>query len=547
MLVASSGEQDMQTNSESGLNVGEATIRLLEAYGVDTVFGIPGVHTLEFCRGLNKSDIRHVQARNEQGAGFMADGYARASGKPGVALLISGPGVTNALTAIGQAYADSIPMLIVSADCASYTLGKGLGCLHEVPSLTDTTASLTALSATAMTAEDVPALMARAFSIFSSERPRPVHIAIPIDVLEQPATGDWEIVELPPRPAPTAKKIERACELLRSATRPMIYVGGGATLAGEAITEIAERLGAAVISSINGKGIVPGSHPLSLGGGIARSEVLHYLKQADVVLAIGSEMSEVDSFEGSIEIDGKLIRIDIDTHKMHDLYPAEVALLGGARASCEAIARELGEVSPRTETEAEVASIRRQFRHRLDDSQAKHYRLLDALRDILPANTVIMGDVCQLVYTGAFAFDVDAPRLWNYPGGYCTLGSGLPDAIGARLALPDTPVITLAGDGGFMFTVQELVTAAELQMPLPILLWNNEGLKQIQDDMRLREIDLVGVTGINPDFMALASACHCHAVRADTRAALREAIDTAFTADRPTLIEVREQDAWLDG
>ena len=213
-------------NSETQLNVGEATIKLLEKYGVDTVFGIPGVHTLEFCRGLNKSQIHHVQARNEQGAGFMADGYARASGKAGVALVISGPGVTNALTAVGQAYADSIPMLLLSADAASHTLGKGLGVLHEVPSLTDTTAPLTAFSATAMSAEEVPLLLARAFSVFSSERPRPVHIAIPTDVLEMPVEADWEAIDLPMRPAPTMKKIERACELLRNARQPMICVGG---------------------------------------------------------------------------------------------------------------------------------------------------------------------------------------------------------------------------------------------------------------------------------------------------------------------------------
>jgi thiamine pyrophosphate-dependent acetolactate synthase large subunit-like protein len=536
----------MATDSATEMNVGEASIRLLEAYGVDTVFGIPGVHTLEFCRGLNQSSIRHVQARNEQGAGFMADGYARASDKPGVALLISGPGVTNALTAIGQAYADSIPMLVVSADAASHTLGKGWGCLHEVPSLTATTAPLTAFSATAMTPEEVPVLFARAFSVFSSERPRPVHIAIPIDVLALPATGDWQPIELPQRPAPIAKKVERACELLRGARQPMICVGGGATLAGEAITEIAEKLGAPVISSIAGKGIVPGSHPLSLGGGVVRAEVQQYLKNADVVLAVGTELSEVDSFEGTLEINGKIIRIDIDTHKMNDLYPAEVALLGGARASCEAIARQLGEVSARAETAAEVAAIRAEFRTRLDDSQRRHYRMLDLLREALPDDTMVLGDVCQLVYTGAFAFDVSAPRKWNYPGGYCTLGSALPDAIGAKLACPDTPVVAFAGDGGFMFTVQELVTGAELGMPLPIILWNNQGLKQIKDDMILREIELVGVTGINPDFMALARACRCNAIRAETAEQIRAALKDAFAADRPTLIEVGEQDAWLN-
>ena len=255
----------MTTNSE--LNVGEATIELLEKYGVDTLFGIPGVHTLDFCKGLNRSSIHHVQARNEQGAGFMADGYARASGKPGVALVISGPGVTNALTAIGQAYADSIPVLMLSSDAASYSLGKGWGCLHEVPSLTDTTAPLTAFSATAMTADEVPGLIAKAFSVFASERPRPVHIAIPIDILAMPATGDWQAIELPSRPVPTAKKIERACELLRNAEQPMICVGGGAWMASDAITEIAEKLGAAVIGSTGGKGVIDDSHPLSLSAG----------------------------------------------------------------------------------------------------------------------------------------------------------------------------------------------------------------------------------------------------------------------------------------
>ena len=202
----------MSTTSE--LNVGQAAIKLLEDYGVDTVFGIPGVHTLEFCRGLNQSKIHHVQARNEQGAGFMADGYARASGKPGVALVISGPGVTNTLTAVGQAYADSIPVLMLSSDAASYTLGKGWGCLHEVPSLTDTTAPLTAFSATAMNPEDVPGLFARAFTVFASERPRPVHIAIPIDVLAMPAGGTWQAIKLPQRPYADSEKSETCLRAL---------------------------------------------------------------------------------------------------------------------------------------------------------------------------------------------------------------------------------------------------------------------------------------------------------------------------------------------
>ena len=528
------------------LSVGEATIRLLEKYGVDTLFGIPGVHTLEYCRGLNQTPIRHVQARNEQGAGFMADGYARASGKPGVALVISGPGVTNALTAIGQAYADSIPVLLLSSDAASYTLGKGWGCLHEVPDLAATTAPLTGFSAIAMTPEEVPELIGRAFSLFARERPRPVHIAIPIDVLEMPAGGDWEPVELPERPAPTAKKIGRACELLRSAGQPMICVGGGAWMASAEITELAEALGAAVIGSTAGKGIIDDGHPLSLSAGTVRGEVQEYLKQADVVLAVGTELSEVDSFVETLEINGKIIRIDLDPRKMNDLYPSEVPIIGGAKTSCAAILRELGEVEARQETAEEVADIRRRIHENLTDSEVRHCKTLDVLRAALPPDTIIMGDICQLVYSGAFAFDVPAPRLWHYPAGYCTLGCGLPDAIGAMLAMPGRPVVTFAGDGGFMFTVQELVTAAELKLPLPIILWNNDGLKQIQDDMKQRSIDLVGVSGPNPDFIALAHSCGCHGSRVDSADSLTAAIGEAFAADRPTLIEVNEWDPWLN-
>jgi thiamine pyrophosphate-dependent acetolactate synthase large subunit-like protein len=398
-----------------------------------------------------------------------------------------------------------------------------------------------------MSAEEVPGLFAKAFSVFASERPRPVHIAIPIDILAMPAQGDWQAVELPERPAPTAKKIERACELLRSAKQPMICVGGGAWLASKSITQIAEKLGAAVIGSTAGKGIIDDSHPLSLSAGTVRGEVQQYLKNADVVLAVGTELSEVDSFVETLEINGKIIRIDIDPRKMNDLYASEIGIIGGAKTSTEAIANQLGDVSAREETVAEVAAIRKAIRNKLSESEVRHCKTLDVLRAALPADTIVMGDICQLVYSGAFAFDVAKPKLWHYPAGYCTLGCGLPDAIGAKLALPDSPVVTFAGDGGFMFTIQELVTAAELKLPLPIILWNNEGLKQIQDDMKLRDIGLVGVEGINPDFIALAQSCGCHALTIDSAASLSEAVKQAFNADRPTLIEVKEFAPWLNG
>lgn len=186
----------------NAVTCGEATIRLLGEYGVRVVFGIPGVHTLDFCRGLDIGQVDHVQSRNEQGAGFMAEGYARATGNPGVALVISGPGVTNAATAVAQCYADSLPMLLLSAETSSDTIGKGRGVLHEVTEQKKVTEPLTALSATARCAADVPELLGQAFSIFAGERPRPVHVSVPIDVQAEMVEDEWKPVPLPSRPAP---------------------------------------------------------------------------------------------------------------------------------------------------------------------------------------------------------------------------------------------------------------------------------------------------------------------------------------------------------
>ena len=527
------------------ITCGEATIRLLERYGVDTVFGIPGVHTLDFCRGLGDSSIQHVQARNEQGAGFMADGYARASGRPGVALVISGPGVTNALTAIGQAYADSVPVLLLSSDATSESLGKGWGCLHEVPSLTDVTAPLTAFSATARRPEDVPELLGQAFSIFASGRPRPVHIAIPIDVLAQPVSEGWSPRKPPSRPGPSAEDVSAAAAMLAEAQRPLIMIGGGAVGASGSLTQIAERLGAIVVASSAGKGIVADDHPLSLSASTECRPAHALIAEADAVLAIGTELSETDSIDKPYRFNGKLIRIDIDSSKINDFYPADLGIVADAGTAAAALLSALGSGQARAGASEKVATAKAAIAGALNVSQAQHQRALGVLREALPDDAVVMGDICQLVYTGAFAFDARKPRQWHYPAGYCTLGCGLPDGIGAKLALPESPVVVLAGDGGFMFTVQELMTASELKMSLPIILWNNGGLKQIQDDMKARGIPLVGVTGPNPDFQALARSCGCHASMVDSETGLRGTLEEAFAADRPTLIEIREGDAWL--
>ncbi|PRX35047.1 5-guanidino-2-oxopentanoate decarboxylase [Meinhardsimonia xiamenensis] len=537
------------------MSCGEATMRLLARYGVRAVFGVPGVHTLEFCRGLRdpgtKDDGRllHIQTRNEEGAAYAAEGWARATGEPGVALVISGPGVTNAATGLGDAWCASLPMLLISAEPPSDSLGKGWGVLHEITEQRAVTAPLTAFSATAHRPEDVPGLLARAFTLFSSARPRPVHISIPTDVQAMPVDEEWEAVTLPARPVPEARVLAEAAERLAAARRPVIVAGGGAVEAGKGIADLSERLAAPVITTTAGKGIVPCDGPLALGGGLSRAAGRELLARADVVLALGTELSETDSFVPRLDIPGEIIRVDIDPAKLNDLYPAQLGLVGDAAAAAEALADRLAAHRPAPDAaaarQAEVSAARAETLAPQTDSEARHLRLLSALREVLPDEAILSGDACQPVYTAAFAWPARRPRRFFFPAGFCTLGAALPQAIGAKLAEPETPVVALVGDGGFMFTMPELLTAAQLGLALPVILWDNRGLKQIRDDLAAIGVQPVGVDPLNPDFTALARACHCHAAAPDDEVGFRAAVTAALAADRPTLIHVTEGAGWL--
>ena len=534
------------------MTCGEATMKLLSNYGVRIVFGIPGVHTLDICRGLTDvkktGSMRHVQARNEQGAGFMAEGWARATGEVGVALVISGPGVTNACTALGQAYADSLPLLLISAEPDSKTIGKGWGVLHEITEQKKVTEPLTAFSATARHPADIPELFARAFSIFTSQRPRPVHISIPLDVQAEVVREDWKPLSFAKPPRAGKEQIINAANLLKLSNKPIIMIGGGAVNAGKDLLLLSEILGAVVISSTAGKGIIPDSHPLHLSGSTVRSEVQGYIKDADVILAVGTELAETDSFVERLLFKGDIIRIDIDPSKINDFYPAKIGIIGDASPSIKGLAEELKKHDGTTRFNsacADVVEIRASIKKNLTSTERKHQKVLDILQEHVPANTIFSGDACQLVYTGAFGFNVAGPRQWFYPAGFCALGNAVPNGIGAKLAKPDKPVVVLVGDGGFMFTMPEIITAAELGLSLPIIIWENGGLKQIQDDMDNSNIKRVGVEGINPDFEALAKACHCKAIYADSDKVFVRAISEGLKVDCPTLILIKENDPWL--
>ena len=531
---------------------GEVLVKLLEAYGVEQVFGIPGVHTVELYRGLAGSSIRHVTPRHEQGAGFMADGYARTSGKPGVCFIITGPGMTNITTAMGQAYGDSIPMLVISSVQSRSQLGGGRGKLHELPNQSAMMAGVAAFSHTLMSAAELPSVLARAFALFQAGRPRPVHIEIPLDVLVENA--DALLASHPvsiARPGAAPAAITQMSQRLAGARRPLILAGGGAIDAAEVLTRLAERLGAPVALTINAKGMLPSSHPLLIGSTQSLEATRALVAEADVVLAMGTELAETDydvTFAGGFEIPGALLRIDIDPDQTVRNYPPTLALVADAKLAAQALLADLGHVSPR---DADWGAVRAQrLRSELattwDAPTRAQTLFLQTVFEVLP-DAVCVGDSTQPVYTGNLTFNPEQPRRWfNSSTGYGTLGYALPAAVGAWLGRRANghaggPVLCLIGDGGLQFTLSELASAVEARTPIIVLLWNNQGYGEIKKYMLNRAIEPVGVDIYTPDFIGVAKALGCAALSVEGPAQLRTALARAVDHDGPTLIEIDEQ------
>jgi 5-guanidino-2-oxopentanoate decarboxylase len=530
------------------MTFGEAVMDLLAAYEVDTVFGMAGTMTVELYRGMARSGIRHIQCRNEQGASLMADGYARATGKPGVCTVIAGPGVTNAASGIAQAYCDSQPMLVLSGATPTLTHGKGWGAIHELNDQAAVTAGFTALSAMVRQPEEFPELLARAYAVFRGSRPRPVQLSLPRDILTLPVAAAWQKRRPPSLPMPDPAAIEEAAELLARAKRPLILVGGGAVGTRTALLEIAEHIGAPVLSSNAGKGILPNSHPLSLGCSVLQEASQHALADADVVLLVGSEVATGDHFLPRLDITGALIRIDIDPAELTSLYAAAVPIQADARAAMHALSAALAHRTPtarRDAGERRVQEILAANAGRMTGLERQHARVWDVLRAALPDDAIVMGDATQIVYTGCFAMPMEQERCWHYSGNYCALGVALPMAIGAKCGAARRAVLAGAGDGGFMFTVNELATAAEERLALPVIVWNNDALNAIVEQMDLQNIPRIGVEPKSPDFQGLARSLGCHASRPEDADQLALAVRTALAADRPTLIEVRQDSPWL--
>ena len=533
-------DSDLSTDNTADIRtpyMGERIVDYLACYGVEKVFGIPGTHSIELYRGLEDSPIEHILTRHEQGAGFMADGYARQSGKPGVCFVITGPGATNALTAIAQAYSDSVPMLIFSPMNDVIENHFNLGRLHEIGDQSAVFKPVTGFSEIAYSERRLRELIDQAFELFSHQRPRPVHIHLPLSLLRARSTEKWQRPVARGAVAIDERLIAKAIEQLEAAKSPVMVVGGGCRGLGAKAVGLAERIGCPMVATVAGRAEVPVSHALAVGAQLAAPQVLALVAGADVVLVLGSELAEPDHWTTQLELPMKQIWVNLDEQLLQHHKPF-LAIQASVGPVLDAINQQISRVNePRLRQQYRLCkSIRDQHGARFTPVQKTHWRVLTEIVKQLPKPSAVCSDMTQIAYTAVEHLPLAEGINWFHPNGYGTLGYALPAAIGAKIAEPDNRVLCLVGDAGFQYTVAELGVAAERELNVVVLLWQNNALQQIADDMVDANISPNAVHQQNPDFTALAKSYGWQAHEIAGLAALGGALEQAFLQSGPVML-----------
>ncbi|MDO9640248.1 MAG: 5-guanidino-2-oxopentanoate decarboxylase [Pseudotabrizicola sp.] len=518
--------------------VGMRLVEGLAARGVDLVFGIPGVHTVGLYRGLAGSAVRHVTARHEQGAAFMADGYARVTGRPGVAFVITGPGLTNALTAMAQARADSVPMLVVSGVNRRSSLGQGFGLLHELP---DQAGMVGALCPTLrVTAPDMLGpVLDRAFALMLGARPGPVHIEVPTDVMA------LEAAALPPAlpraiRTPDAAAVADAAGLLNRAQRVVILAGGGAKAAAEPLRALTQALDAPVVQTVNARGVMFG-HALGVPASPSLEAVRALIAGADQVLAVGTELGPTDYdmyMRGGFPDLSGMIRVDVCAEQLAR-HPAALRIQADAGLTLQALVQAVDMRQADGPVRAEAARVAaRAELAGLHPAMQAQLEIVEAIRDALPG-AILVGDSTQPVYAANLFYDHDRAGGWfNAATGFGALGFGPGAAIGAALGAPGTPVVCLIGDGGLQFSAAELRTARDEALPITFIVWNNNGYREIAEAMSGAGAQVIGCDPSPLSLAPFAQACGLpFASLLPDVDALRAALHPPHTG--PRLIELR--------
>lgn len=514
---------------------GVAVVEALLANGVELVFGIPGTHSLELYRGMAERGLRHVVTRHEQGAAYAADGYTRATGRPGVVVTTSGPGLTNALTGIANAHADGVPMLVISPGIPTGRERQDTGWMHETKDQRSATDNLAARSIRVGTPAQAVDIVHETFARWAVEHPRPVHIEIPLDVLEAAAPEGGVAWARPYRPGADPAGVSAAADLIAAAEAITMVVGPGGLDAAAPVRALAAHLDVPVVTTTLAKGVVDEHHPCSVGEFFGERALAPLLEETDLLIVLGAGVPEMaERYPG---FTGRIVRVDLDPGRLHRNAPADVALLGDVGLVATQL---LSSVAPQRHRGGERAARARAGALAAMEAYTGRWRAIqDALQAALPPEVIVTGDSSQVSYRGTgpyWAFS--EPRHYLVTTGYSTLGYALPAAIGAKLARPDTPVVALTGDGALMFCVQELMTVTDLGLALPVLVVDNHGFGEIRENMQDRSIPPFAVSLDTPDFLALARSMgwRAHAASDPEHAAGLMALGLA--ADGPTLVHL---------
>ncbi|MEH6445062.1 MAG: thiamine pyrophosphate-dependent enzyme [Oceanospirillaceae bacterium] len=519
------------------LTGGEAAVKSLHAHGVKTLFCIPGVQNDWFFNALydGGKDIRVIHTRHEQGAAYMALGYAQATGDVGMFSVVPGPGLLNASAALATAYALNAKVFCLTGQIPSQSIGKEEGVLHEINNQLDILKSLTKYANRAYSANDVPKLINEGYRQMHSDSPRPVALEIPMDILQ--AKGMVEMPEvntdydIPPL---DAQQIEEAVALLTKAQRPMIFVGSGAQGVSPQITALAKLLQAPVVGYRTGKGILDARHYLSLQQPAAKD----YWMQADLILAVGTNM-RVPAQKWAKQHLPAVIRIDVDQRSHNKFFKPALAITAKAEQALpellsNLVARDLKVPSK----EAEMLEIRATWDKKVSVLEPQ-MSYLKIIREELGEDGIFVDELTQIGFASRIAYPAYKPRTYITTGYQGTLGYGFQTALGAKVARPDVPVISVCGDGGFMFGVQELATAVQHKIGLCVLLFNNNQYGNVQE-MQKNDYDgrVIATDLVNPDFVAMARAFGAQAMQVNTYDELRAAIRKSRDVDVPTVIEI---------
>ncbi|MFD6700442.1 MULTISPECIES: thiamine pyrophosphate-binding protein [unclassified Microbacterium] len=518
---------------------GRAVLETIRGYGVTAVFGIPGTHNLEFYRPLADLGFRVVTNRHEQGSGYGADGWAQQTGLPGVVITTSGPGLQNAMSAVGTAFCESRPLIVLSPGVARGAEFADVGTLHETKDASAMVGAIAEWSRRVGSAAEAVAAVHDAFALFRTGRPRPVHIEVPLDVLEAPA--EVPASDRLPRPLPRAESgdtvaVAEAVALLAAAERPVIVAGGGAARAGEILTAVAERLGAPVLTTLNGKGAIDEHHPLALGANLRLASARTVAEDADVLLVVGSKLGEAELWAPRLEARGAVVRVDISAAQLAKNLVPTVGIRGDAHAVLERILDALPPLTPRTPALDDVrAGMLREIRETAPATVA----LAEEIAAALPDDAIVAGDSSQIIYLAlANVLRRSGPHALLYTPTYATLGYGLPAAIGARVAQPDRPVVAVVGDGALMFAVNEIATAVEQRLDLTIVCVDNGGYAEIRQNELDRGMAAIGVDLVQPDWPLLARAFGAHGERVGAPQDLAPAIRAAIAGGGVRLVHV---------